>query len=336
MLFRSQLDIFDDRSPMTVVMKPTQIGLTMISVCRYLHFAMRHAARLMYTLPRQDDVTDIVSSRIDEMIARSPVLSGALQSIDNVRMKKLGRSFLHFMEASVTPRMLDVDYLVNDEVDLSDQGHLEQYISRLDASKFGEHHRLSTPTIENFGIHALYEQSDKKVWMVKCPRCSFEAELDWEDNKKEKDGRVWYACAICDRFWGKEVIQSGHWVKTGKENSFLSGYSISQMMVTYIKPEKLLLQEKTMTKKNFSNLRLGKPYTGVMGSISKNAVYENCFLSMHDHESFGRGYFLGCDQGNELYVIIGKKEDDLIKVVHVEKIPFESGFGRLECPLDGK
>jgi len=324
-----QIDIFDDMSPTTAVIKPTQIGLTMISVCRYFHFALRHSARLMYTLPRQDDVSDLVNSRVDEMIATSPVLASSLQSIDNVRMKKIGDSFMHFMEASVPPRMLDVDYLVNDEVDLSDQGHLEQYISRLDASKYGEHHRLSTPTIDNFGIHALYQQSDKKVWMIKCPACGIEFEMDWDQNIRDKDGRAWYACAKCDKVLSKETIQGGNWVQTGPSGASVSGYSISQMMTTYIPPEKLLVQSKIMTRKNFYNLRLGKPFTSSVGNISRAVVYDNCFQSKHPHEGSGFGYYLGCDQGNVLHVAIGKLEEGVMKIVHLEEIGFDDGFGRL-------
>jgi len=244
-------------------------------------------------------------------------------------MKKMGDSYLHFMEASVSPRMLDVDYLVNDEVDLSNQDHLEQYISRLDASKFGQHHRLSTPTIDDFGIDALYKISDKKIWLIKCPGCSLEFEMDWDQNIRDKDGKAWYACAKCDLPLSRETIQGGNWVRTGMTNSQISGYAISQMMATYRSADKLFAESKTMTKKNFYNFRLGKPFTGAVGNISRSMVYERCFQSKHPHEGSGFGYFLGCDQGNALHVAVGKSNGDRIEIVHLEEIPFEQGFDRL-------
>ena len=92
-----------------------------------------------------------------------------LSNVDNVRLKVYGSSYIHFMESTVPPRMLDVDLLINDEVDLSNQDYLEQYIARLDA--------LLRPCLEN--IHADHtqlwntrgiERSTKNTWFVKCPR----------------------------------------------------------------------------------------------------------------------------------------------------------------------
>jgi hypothetical protein len=326
-----QIDIFEDRNPSTVTMKPTQIGLTTISLARYLWFAIHNQCRLMYTLPRQDDVTDLVTSRLDGIISSSPLLSSMAGRVNNVRLKSLGKSYLHFMEASVEPRMLDVDYLVHDEVDLSNQGHLEMYASRLDASLFREHHRLSTPTLEGYGIHALYEQSDKKRWFVTCQRCNHESVLNWERHARFSGSRTWYACDRCDKEFTPEIINSGSWRVTGNPMSSISGYSISQMMTPFISPDRLKNQMDTMSPKNFANLRLGEPYAPSVGGFSKADVMDKCFGSNHgiSFES-GAKYYMGADQGNEIHVAIGKLEGDRIKIVHLEKIPFDAGFGRLE------
>jgi hypothetical protein len=325
-----QIDFFDDPSPSTVVMKPTQIGLTTISLARYLYFAVHNRCRLMYTLPRQDDVTDLVTSRLDGIIQASPLLSSLAGSVNNVRLKSLGSSYLHFMEASVTPRMLDVDYLVHDEVDLSNQGHLEQYASRLDASQFREHHRLSTPTLEGYGIHALFEQSDKKMWFVKCPRCNYEFTLNWELNTRFGGNRTWYACEKCDKEITSDTINSGKWIVTGNPNSDISGYSISQMMTPFISPDRLKAQFDAMTPKNFANLRLGLPYAPSVGGFSKVEVMDKCFSSGHGETIInGATYYLGADQGNELHVAIGMVVGDVMKIVHLEKVSFADGFERI-------
>lgn len=328
-----QIDIFEDVSPMTVFMKPTQIGLTTINLSKYLFFAVHHDCRLMYTLPRQDDVTDLVTSRLDEIIRNSPVLRSLSGNVNNVRMKSLGGSFLHFMEASVPPRMLDVDYLVHDEVDLSNQANLEQYASRLDASAFRELHRLSTPTISSYGIHALYESSDKKKWFVKCPRCNSEFFLEWSLHFKSNSSKSWYACDRCGKEITAETIDDGRWIATGNGNSSISGYSISQMMTpTLTPPARLKQQSESMSPKNFANLRLGEPFAPTVGGISRSGIYSSCFDSGHSRgmQSGDVSYFLGADQGNELHVAIGCKVGNKLFVVHLEKISFESGFERLE------
>lgn len=175
-----QAQIFDDPTDDLVVLKPTQVGMTTVMLCKMLHFATYNNVRAMYTLPRQDDVYDLVNGRLERIIADSPTLSSRIGTIDNVRFKTYGQSYLHFMESSVTPRMLDVDILVNDEVDMSNQDNLEQYVARLDASLHRIKYRISTPTIPNFGISSLYDDSDQKRWLVKCPSCNHYQELDWE------------------------------------------------------------------------------------------------------------------------------------------------------------
>lgn len=339
-----QVDIFDDKSEQISIIKPTQVGITTIMLCKVLHFAAYQNGRVMYTLPRQDDVTDLVNVRVMEIFNNSPLLESYVGEIDNIRLKKFGGSFLHFMESSVTPRMLDVDYLVNDEVDMSDQDNLDQYAARLDASIYQIHHKLSTPTIHSFGIHAEYEKSDKKRWLVKCPRCNTEQEMDWDLNSRAKNDVYWYACNHCDRKFDPEIIQNGRWVAE-YPGRFISGYAISQLMSTYISPSKIAFDKANMKPKNFANLRLGQPYSPTTGSISRQSIYDNCFVSQHSMEPGGDGYFMGVDQGNDLHVAIAKKEDGFLKIVRLEIVDFEDGFNRVAqlmkeygiscCVMDG-
>lgn len=324
-----QVQIFDDAPPNLVVIKPTQIGLTTLMLCKMFHQAHYHPLRAMYTLPRQDDVYDLVNGRVTSMLENSPALAAKLSNVDNVRLKVYGSSYIHFMESTVPPRMLDVDLLINDEVDLSNQDYLEQYIARLDASLRPLHWRISTPTIHNFGIHAAYERSTKNTWLVKCPRCGLDQELQWDANMRHKGGDTWLSCTQCDKRLEPEVIQDGRWVSEYPGRDIV-GYSVSQLMVTSISPQKLYNDSLTMTAKNFYNLRLGKPYTPATGGISRSAVYEKCFPGTVKHLSTGEGYFLGADQGNDIHVLIGKPDGDLIRIVHAEVIPIDDGFDRLE------
>lgn len=324
-----QVAIFDDMSPSLAIIKPTQIGMTTLMLCKMFHYAYFNNVRAMYTLPRQDDVYDLVNGRIASMISESPVISERLRDIDNVRLKTFGNSYLHFMESTVPPRMLDVDLLINDEVDLSNQDHLEQYIARLDASLRPLHWRISTPTIHNFGIHADYKKSTQNVWLVKCPRCNTDQEMTWENNVKTQNGESWYCCAKCERRLLPQDIQAGRWVPTypGRD---ISGYSVSQLMVTSISPDKLYKDYKRMTLKNFYNLRLGLPYTSSSGGFTRTELYDNCIQNTHKHETSGSGYFMGADQGNEIHVLIGKPTARGIEIVHAEVIPIDDGFNRLE------
>ena len=43
----------------------------------------------------------------------------------------------------------------------------------MSSSKFKYRRRWSTPTVNNFGIHDLYEHSDKKAYLHKCEHCGY-------------------------------------------------------------------------------------------------------------------------------------------------------------------
>lgn len=330
-----QIEIIEDKSKYITCRKPTQIGMSTVFLGKMLHFADTHTCRAMLTLPRQDDVYDMVNSRLSEIIRESPYIRSKIGQINNVRMKEFGDSWLHFAEMSVEPRMMDVDWMVNDEVDLSNPLYLEQVNSRMDASKYGYHHKIGTPTIDGYGVDSLFELSDKKHWVVKCRYCLHEQHLTWDENIafSDKDG-AFYKCARCSQKITSEDIRNGQWIQFGSPKAFYSGYQINHLMVPMINPNKLWAESKTMSPKSFYNLRLGMPYTPTSGSITSEFVRENCFNSYHSWEVAAgkdKKYILGADQGNEIHVVVGHVDhNERISIVFATKLSFEEGFAELE------
>lgn len=325
-----QTQIFDDKAEDLVVLKPTQVGMTTVMLCKMLHFATYHNVRAMYTLPRQDDVYDLVNGRLESMISDSPVLSSRIGMIDNVRLKTYGSSYLHFMESSVTPRMLDVDILVNDEVDMSNQDNLEQYIARLDASAYNIKYRISTPTVPGFGISALYELSDQKRWLVKCTGCNHYQELNWDRNIMRSRGEIRLSCEKCSKTITPEDISLGRWVAMYPSRT-TSGYSVSQLMTTSIPLERLAKDYDSMRPKNFYNLRLGQPFSQESTGFSKDTIIEKCFNSGHSKTNSGSGLFIGADQGNDIHVVVARKNGAEYQIVYLDIIPLQKGFDELEA-----
>lgn len=328
-----QIQIIEDEGKYIVTRKPTQIGMSTVFLSKMLYFTDMHQVRAMYTLPRQDDVTDMVYSRLQEVINESPYIREKMSGVDNVRMKKFGKSYIHFAEMSVPPRMMDVDWMCNDEVDLSNQEHLEQAASRMDASKYSYRHQISTPSIENVGIDALYKLSDQKEWVVKCAYCSHEQVMTWNENVVHHKGETKYLCQRCKNALHADDIREGNWVAMGNTNSLMSGYQISHLMIPYINKEKLWIESKTMSQKNFYNFRLGLPFTPSSGSITKDVIMNNCFDTQHKPESASRSnsetYVIGADQGNRINYVVGKLVEDRIEIVELGEIEFEQGFDEL-------
>lgn len=323
-----QIDIFNDMAKAMVVRKPAQVGMTTIVLAKVLHWAVFHQGNIMYTLPRQTDVTDLVNARFREIVVNSPRIANLVGEVDNVRMKKIGRSIIQFAEASVEPRMMDVDFLVNDEFDLSNQENMELLGARLYASKYQIHYRFSTPTISNFGISALFDISDQKHWVVRCPRCRADIILDWDVHVRTDDTDAWYACDRCDKELTGDVISSGQWVAK-YPNREISGYQVSQMICPYIPPSRVLQQRSTMGDKAFYNLCLGLPYDGGRAGLGRSTILNSCFLSGHTSEDHGNGYFLGADQGGKIHVAVGRYDGDIIRIVHLDVLEGDDAFDRL-------
>lgn len=302
-----QLQILNDDSQRIVCRKPTQVGMSTVFLIKMLHFADQNTCRLLYTLPRQDDVYDMVNSRLHDIITESPVIRASINDIDNVRMKKYKKSWLHFIEMSVPPRMLDADWMLNDEVDLSNSHNLQQAVSRLDASKIRVHHQISTPSIEGYGIDSLYEISDKKQWFINCGYCNYEQTMTWENNV-ETGKRVYYKCSKCGKPIHPEDIAEGKWIATSGTKSDISGYQISQLMVPGLSAQKLYNEYRTIDRKIFFNNRLGLPYTPQSASFDRETIINTCVsdeVKKKNHCDDGQ-YVIGCDQGNTLHICVAK------------------------------
>ena len=333
-----QVEILEDLHPRIVVEKPTQIGLTTVATIKGLWFISHHKSRAMYTLPRRDDVTDYVATTLDPLIETSEYLASRMGRTNNTRMKRIGDSFYHVMEASVTPRMLPVDILINDEVDMSDPENMEQFGARLDASKYKYHYQFSTPTVAGFGIDAEYERSDRREWVVTCSMCNHEQVLDWDEHLIKADVEEPYlACAGCKGAIRSEDIVSGRWIVTNP-GSPIHGYHVSHLMLPYTRPlHALIEEEKVMKRKTFYNLRLGKPWTPIGGSMPSTMFKDHSFRNGHamkSHVEKGYRYYLGADQGNEIHVMVGRvaygsERLEIIYAEHIKPARGEDQFERL-------
>lgn len=326
-----QIAIFDDMWPKLVIKKAAQIGMTVIMLCKTLHFLdQRKRSRGMYTLPRQDDLYTFVPARLVPMIKASPYLQARVgtdkDDPQGVRLRRIGSSYLYFSEGSVEPREVPVDILANDEVDRSNQEFLDQYEARLDASPLGYHYRFSTPTISGFGISRLWEQSDRREWFVKCTRCNKEQMLDWEKTLNfDRDGQPFFGCVKCRLPLDPEAIINGQWIPTA--TSVIHGYHVSHMMLPLSKPAPILYQQSLgMKSKNFANLRLGNTFVPSAGGMPPE-IFDVCFEAPYEKAIAPDGkhpYYVGVDQANDIHVLIGKKVGPSLDVVYATVLRYNS------------
>jgi hypothetical protein len=323
------------------IIKSTQSGISTMAIVKCLHFLTNWNARAMYTLPRLADTQDFTTTRLDPILTNSEYLKSKLGSPNSMHAKKIGNSYIYIAEMSVEARMLPIDSLYVDEVDLSNMDNISTVINRMDASRWKLSTFLSTPTIANFGIHSLYQDSDMREWLVKCPSCNTEQPLEWDNNLRitgpaNKPTKVFFGCMSCNTELTEEVISQGRWVPSRPDaSSDHIGFHVSQMMTTPADVLYKIFRDPQTKLVEFYRKRLGMPYEVGGGSLERDDILVACFDEPYEPEPAWDGrstYYLGADQGNEIQVVVCKIEKDSRrkKVVHVEMIPMAKGFSRLE------
>ena len=325
-----------------VCTKSTQAGVTTMALVRMLHFMTNWNGKVMYMMPRQKDVLDLVGTRLDPLLLQSPMLNKLRGTPDNMQTKQIGNSFVYFQEGTMEPRSIPVDMLIVDEVDLTDPANIGTATNRLDASSWKLRYYLSTPTINNYGIHKMWLASDMRKWLVKCPKCNKEQEIKWEENLRiegsmAKPDRVYYGCNECDAEITVPYMQTGRWVAEKPERSMDTiGFHVHQMLTT---PADILYRQyrdPLETDVEFHRKRLGMPFEIGGGTLNADEVYAACYLEepyeqelRHDGES---QYYMGVDQGNQLQVLIAKIKpgETIPKIVRVEMVKMDDGFKRIK------
>jgi hypothetical protein len=324
------------------VIKSTQAGITTLAISKALHFLSNWTVRVGYMLPRWRDLQDFASTRLDPIIKTSPYLRSIKKpEPDNASVKAINNSYLFFMEGTVEPRSMPIDMLLVDEVDLCDPPNVGTAINRMDASPWKLLTYLSTPTLPNTGIDAIYQTSDQREWTVHCT-CGHWQIMDWDKHLRIRGNPndpedVWFACEKCDRVLTVHDIQNGEWIaQMPSQANTAFGYHIHQMLTTSARELYKHYRDPTQSIAEFWRKRLGKTYTMQGGSVTRDDILINCFTEPYEmqpaHDGGGDTYVMGADQGNRIHVVIGKipKGKKSIQVVWVETIPLEKGFDRLK------
>ncbi len=180
-----QETILRDGARVKSVRKPSQVGISELSIRRALAFVLRNpGVTMMYVLPTATFSQTFAKTRFDVVVDESPDVSTQRhKGTDSSSVKRfLNNSFVFFKGASRTGQAISVpvDSLVIDEVDLAeDQDILSQFTSRLTHSSYKEEFYLSTPTVPGYGISAHYEAALQFIELTTCNRCGHTFEPDY-------------------------------------------------------------------------------------------------------------------------------------------------------------
>lgn len=301
---------YDDMSPLQVMLKPPQIGATTAQMIKAFYIADKLRKQIIYTLPTQSDVQDIVGGSVNRIIAQNPILMRMVKEHDTVEQKSVGSSIIRY-RGTFSPKqamMVPSDLNMHDEVDASDPSVITQYETRLQAKAGGWRWYWSHPSLAGKGVDIYWQQSDMKEWFITCNHCKKEQQLKWPENVNIRTRQ--YVCSVCGETLSNQARKYGQWKSTATEpltNSkhLFSGYHISQLMCAWISAEKIIKDFETKDRQYFYNYVLGLPFISSEDQIDPSVVLRNCVDEVNDQ---GDTIVIGVDTGLPIHYVCANKQ----------------------------
>lgn len=299
-------DIYNDLSPFQVVLKPPQVGMTVADTIKSFYVAKKKNRQIIYTLPTQGDVQDMVGGSINRIIAQNPVLMEWIKDHDTVEQKAVGKSMI-FYRGTFTEKqamMIPSGLNIHDEVDASNASVITQYENRLQAQEDGGWRwYFSHPSVAGYGVDIYWNQSDKKEWIITCGHCTKQQILVWPESINLERGT--YQCKYCFGILEDEWRVRGQWKPT--DAGAFSGFHISQLML-YNKSAEDIIKAKNDPLKNeqfFYNYVLGLPYVGSENKITSSVVLKNVVDEVNRQDD---RIIIGVDTGTPWYLTCMNKQ----------------------------
>lgn len=320
------------------------------------------------TMPTSDDVSRYTAARINPMVASSKYLTDRILDVDSVRVKQFsldplppkqaGQRRAHVARVSTIyfsgaqtekdPTTVDADLLIHDEEDRSNPQIIEQFESRLDHSRYKWKMRLSTPTVPGAGIDRAFRKTDQRAWLIRCPHCNHDFEMDFPANiephtieEVEAGATARYVCDRCKGTIGDEARATGRWV-AALTDARAHGYALSQMAAPWISATRILERyAKAGYEGDFWNLVMGRAWVSSTSEFTRDAILQRSD-PMWPMATSGSSCTMGVDVGSLNDVIIGVRDAaGTPRTVHMARVdgyePLDrlmADFGVVMCVID--
>ena len=179
--------------------------------------------------------------------------------------------------------------------------------------------KLSTPSIDGFGINKYFETSTQEHWFFPCPHCGKMIQLKFPDNivitaNSLVDPRIedtHIICHLCKEKLSHEqkpkYLTRGEWVPKFKDRS-TRGFHVNQLYSATVKPAELAkasikAETDPTEEQEFFNSKLGEPHV-VKGARVTDAMIDEC-TGQHKQGTRSTNFItMGVDVGTWLHVEI--------------------------------
>lgn len=323
--------------PILAAKKGSQIGWSELAMLSSIHScAYKFNTGTIYYLPTDDDVTAFSKQRFNPLLQLNMSSIGPLiRNTNEVHIKRVnGRSNLMFygLKSKVKVKMIPADKVVFDEVDEADPSQVNQAHQRVEHSPWQWKNYFSTPTLPDFGIDAIYQETDQRWRMIRCEACNHYTclEVSWPDSiKEDRHGKAYRACVKC----GKPLNMSSpknEWVPQfpGKEigGQLAVGYWISQLQSPVVNLQGIWEEWKKGPKflTNFYNHRLAQAHADAQDRLEIEQVLALC--SGYGMEQFSQvPTAIGIDVSPAvLYVVVLRPEvNDTCRLIWMGEVKWD-------------
>jgi len=326
-----QKAIFEENARRQCFKKGAQMGFTEVIVLKTI-YGMIHGnypQGVGIFFPSESEVQDFSRARFGTIIRDNSQVAEHVTGTDAMGIKQIGkRSTLYLRGMRPTGKIenikktssqlksIPLDKVILEECDdFIDWAMVDLALQRLGHSKLQEEVYVSTPTIPNFGIDALYNESDQRVWEIRCEHCGEYTCLEKEFPNcllENSSGEIFRACKKCKR----EIHpRNGRWTPLYPDRSKdLVAWHISQLNSAFVSPKKILDEFQNPPRGNlteFYNSRLGLSYISAENRLTPNDVYLCCGQDVM--LTWDRGpCAMGVDVGSQLHVVVAYKPKDKI------------------------
>lgn len=335
---------FSTRPYTTIIIpKSSQGGISTFAIAASFYMGIEvGGVNIGYYLPRQDDVSDIVETKVNVMLQRGSRLDRYLRKPSSVRTKKLissnpdvsTPSFIRFAEASVAPRIITLDMLVKDEFDLCNPTFLAQAGSRMDSSPYQLVISMGVPYTGAI-FTSFNQESTAQEWFVCCHHCGLRQIMEWELNFVVVGEDPQYICQGCRCILSvQDRAVNGEWVAAHPGRDVV-GFHVTQFMYGWRSARDLWKDSNNLNRRDFYALKLGKTLKEGH-SLTEEKALGLLFGGIDSYEqeetSDGKSaYYLGADQGNRVSICVVKQppNSEERRVVHLEEVELGDAERRL-------
>jgi hypothetical protein len=299
-------DIYADDHPHIVVMKPAQRGVSEFAINTTL-FALEHGAdrwaphkdglNVGYVFPTQDALRDFSKERLSGLEHEDPHLAGMFGAdgeYEGVAFKQVGRSYLYLRGGWSVSALLSfpADMIVLDEFDKLDPKAIALARRRMNASDVQREVDISTPTLPGHGVHAMYLQSDQRVYEQQCPACATWHQFDFfQDVRVEgepyevwrywlpeqlREAHIRVVCPACRHELSKaDRCAPGRWTPLAPEIRGIRGYHVPALAFPFVSLNKLAVNAvatEPSELEEFYRSDLGLPYQPGGGGVTQEIL----------------------------------------------------------------